>query len=172
MRSLPVLVLLALAILGGALAGWTLVGPALPSVLGKVAAKTMVRPGSTPEETRSVVVSPEGVTMSRSGASPACAGSEQLVEVAVVTKSAGPREDDVYLVLHGADGGSCLVRNPVAKKVVPWLLQLPGLDYEKFLAAMGSTAEAALVCCMGRAGDGRIAAGAVPAMDGATRVGR
>jgi hypothetical protein len=44
-------------------------------------------------------------------------------------------------------------------------LQLPGLDYEKFIAAMGSTSEAAFICCMGRAGDGRVA-------DGATREGR
>ncbi len=164
---------LALAIVGiGALAGWKLVGPALPSVLGRVAARTMVRSGSTPEETRSVVVTPEGVTMSRSDASPACVGSEQLVEVAVVTTSAGPAKDDVYLVLHGADGGSCLVRNPAAKKLVPWLLRLPGLDHEKFIAAMGSTSEAAFVCCMGRPGDGRVAPEAARAMARPTREGR
>ena len=165
--------MLALAILGiGALAGWELVGPALPSLLGRVAARTMVRSGLTPEDIRSVVVTPQGVTMSRSGASPACVGSEQLVEVAVVTTGEGPREDDVYLVLLGADGGSCLVRNPVAKKLVPWMLRLPGLDHEKFIAAMGSTSEAAFVCCMGGPGDGRAAAEAVPAMHGATREGR
>ena len=65
----------------------------------------------------------------------------------------------MFLVLHGADGSSCLVPSPLATELVPWLVRLPGFDHEKFITAMGSTSEAAFVCWTGRAGEALVAAG-------------
>jgi len=166
--SVAVVVVLALAILGiGALAVRFL-APALTSLLARGVAARMRRSGPLPAETLSVTVTSKGVTVSRPGPSPGHVGWDQLVEVAVVTTSAGPMEDDVFLVLRAADGGSCLVPNPVAKELVPWLLRLPGFDHEKFIAAMGSTSEAAFVCWKGRPGDARAAADELPARVGGT----
>jgi hypothetical protein len=156
--SAAIVVVLALAIVGiGALAFRKLLDPALTSLLDGVAARKMPRSGPAPEPV-SVAVTSQGVTVSRPGRSPGRVGWDQLVEVAVVTTSAGPLEDDVFVVLRGADGGSCLVPNPVAKELVPRLLRLPGFDHEKFITAMGSTSEAAFVCWTGRLGDARAAA--------------
>jgi hypothetical protein len=163
--SVAIVVVLALGIIGiGALAFRRLLDPALTSLLDGVAARRT--PRSRPAaETISVVVTSQGVTVSRPGISPGQVGWDQLVEVAVVPTSAGPVEDDVFVVLRGADGGSCLVPNPVAKELVPRLLRLPGFDHEKFIAAMGSTSEAAFVCWTGRLGDAVVAAGPSPEED-------
>jgi hypothetical protein len=170
--SMAVAVVLALGIVGiGALVAGRLVGPALTAVLARGVATRVRRSGPTPAETLSVAVTSKGVTVSRPGTPPGHVGWDQLVEVVVVTTSAGPREDDVFLVLRGADGGSCLVPNPVAKELVPWLLRLPGFDHEKFIAAMGSTSEAAFVCWTGRPGDARVAAEEVPAPGAGTDEG-
>jgi len=170
--SAAIVVVLALAVVGiGALVFTRLLGPALTSLLARVAARRMARSGQPPAKTLSVAVTSQGVTVSRSGSSPGQVGWDQLVEVAVVTTSAGPLEDDVFLVLRGADGSSCLVPNPVAKELVPWLLRLPGFDHEKFIAAMGSTSDAAFVCWTGRPGDARVA-GEAPAVGAGTREGR
>jgi hypothetical protein len=169
--SVAVVVVLALAVVGiGALAFRRLLDPALTALLDGVAAKKTPRSGPSPE-TISVAVTSQGVTVSRPGASPGQVGWDQLVEVAVVTTSAGPVEDDVFVVLRGADGGSCLVPNPVAKELVPRLLRLPGFDHEKFIAAMGSTSEAAFVCWTGRLGDARVVA-ELPAPGRGTGEGR
>jgi len=117
-------------------------------------------------ESSSVAVTSEGVTVSRPGMPPGRVAWDQLIEVAVVTTSAGPFADDVFLVLRGADAGSCLVPNPLANELVPRLLRLPGFDHEKFITAMGSTSEAAFVCWTGRPGDGKVAAEAPPPSDG------
>lgn len=171
--SVAVVVVLALAIVGiGALVARRFAGPVLASLFPRAPGTGVRRSGSTPADPLSVAVTPKGVTVSRPGTSTAHVGWDQLVEVAVVTTSAGPLEDDVFLVLRGADGGSCLVPNPVAKELVPWLLRLPGFDHEKFIAAMGSTSEAAFVCWKGRPGDAQVTAEESPATDGGTGEGR
>jgi hypothetical protein len=135
------------------------------AVLGIVAltARRIAGPGQSGRpagQSPSVAVTSEGVTVRRPGTEPGHVAWNQLIEVAVVTTSAGPLADDVFLVLRGADAGSCLVPNPLANELVPRLLRLPGFDHEKFIAAMGSTSEAAFVCWTGRPGDGKVAAGA------------
>jgi hypothetical protein len=117
------------------------------------------RSGRPAGETPSVEVTSEGVTVRRPGTTPGHVAWNQLTEVALVTTSAGPSADDVFLVLRGADAGSCVVPNPLANELVPRLLRLPGFDHEKFIAAMGSTSEAAFVCWTGRPGDGNISDG-------------
>jgi len=161
--SVALVVVVTLGVVGiGALAFRKLLDPALTSLLDGVAARKMTRSGRAPAEAASVAVTSQGVTVSRPGASPAKVGWDQLVEVAVVTTSGGRLEDDVFLVLRGADGGGCLVPNPVAKELVPRLQRLPGFDQEKFIAAMGSTSDAAFVCWTGRLGDAVVAAGPSP----------
>jgi hypothetical protein len=159
---LLVVLLLAAGVFVAVLVLRTLVVPGITALITRGAASRMRSSGRPPAEQNSVAVTSDGVTVLRPGDAPAGVRWSQLVEVAVVTTSAGPLADDVFVLLRGADGSSCLVPNPVATELVHWLLRLPGFDHEKFIAAMGSTSEATFVCWTGRPGDGQVAAETPP----------
>jgi hypothetical protein len=151
-------VLLAVGLLVALLVIRKLVVPGITALIARGAASRMGSSGGPPAEQISVAVTSDGVTVVRPGAAPASVRWSQLVEVAVLTTSAGPLADDVFVMLRGADGSSCLVPNPVATELVRWLVRLPGFEHEKFIAAMGSTSEASFVCWTGRPGDAVVAA--------------
>ena len=132
--------------------------PGITALIVRGAASRMRSSGRSVAEQISVAVTSDGVTVVRSGAAAAGVRWSQLVEVAVVTTSAGPLADDVFVMLRVADRSSCLVPNPVATELVRWLVRLPGFDHDKFIAAMGSTSEASFVCWTGRPGDALVAA--------------
>jgi hypothetical protein len=86
----------------------------------------------------------------------------RLVEVVVLTTSAGPFAEDLFICLTDEAGGHCLVPHALASELLKRLLRLPGFDHQKFILAMGSTTEASFVCWSGRPGDGRAAAETPP----------
>jgi hypothetical protein len=75
------------------------------------------------------------------------AGSEDgvrwdaLAEVALMTTSRGPFEEDVFFVLTYDDGSNSAVPLGEAAELLPRLQQLPGFDNETFIRAMGVSEE-------------------------------
>ena len=141
------------ALAGAVLAGWTWTGATVAVLLGVAAFARLRRRAPEPERPFAVGVTDRGVVVSRPGAEPARVDWSQLVEVLVLTSSAGPLADDVFLLLRGADGSACVVPGPVSEELVGRLVRLPGFDHERFIQAMGSTTEAGFRCWAGRPGD-------------------
>jgi hypothetical protein len=164
--ALLIVLLLALGLFVAVLVIRKLVMPGITALITRGAASRMRSSGRPLAEQISVAVTSDGVTVVRPAAAPAGVRWSQLVEVAVVTTSAGPLADDAFLVLRGADAHTCLVPNPVATELVRWSVRLPGFDHERFIAAMGSTSEAAFVCWTGRPGEALVAAREPPASEG------
>jgi hypothetical protein len=66
---------------------------------------------------------------------------DDIAEVALVTTSDGPFEDDVFFVLAAADGTGCAVPMSESDGLLPRLQRLPGFDNETFIRAMAWTEE-------------------------------
>ena len=66
---------------------------------------------------------------------------DALTEVALMTTSQGPFEEDVFLVLTCDDGATEAIPLGEAKELLPRLQQLPGFDNETFIQAMGVSEE-------------------------------
>jgi len=66
---------------------------------------------------------------------------EALAEVALMTTSGGPFEEDVFFVLTYDDGSNIAVPLGEAAELLPRLQQLPGFDNETFIRAMGVSEE-------------------------------
>ena len=58
---------------------------------------------------------------------------DDLIEVAIVTTSEGPANEDVFIVLHGANDTGCVVPqgHPVSQQLLARLQALAGFDNEK-----------------------------------------
>jgi hypothetical protein len=66
---------------------------------------------------------------------------DTLVEVALMTTSRGPFEEDVFFVLTHDDGSNQAIPLGEAKDLLPRLQRLPGFDNEAFISAMGVSEE-------------------------------
>ena len=66
---------------------------------------------------------------------------EALAEVALMTTSRGPFEEDVFFVLTYDDGSNSAVPLGEAADLLPRLQELPGFDNETFIRAMGVSEE-------------------------------
>ncbi len=66
---------------------------------------------------------------------------EALAEVALMTTSSGPFEEDVFFVLTYDDGSNSAVPLGEAAELLPRLQELPGFDNETFIRAMGVSEE-------------------------------
>jgi hypothetical protein len=66
---------------------------------------------------------------------------DTLVEVALMTTSRGPFEEDVFFVLTYDDGSNQAIPLGEAKDLLPRLQRLPGFDNETFISAMGMSEE-------------------------------
>ena len=66
---------------------------------------------------------------------------DALVEVALMTTSGGPFEEDVFFVLTYGDGSNQAIPLDEANDLLPQLQQLPGFDNETFIRAMGVSEE-------------------------------
>lgn len=67
---------------------------------------------------------------------------DALGEVALMTTSRGPFDEDVFFVLTYDDGSTQAIPLDEAKDLLPRLQQLPGFDNETFIRAMGVSEEA------------------------------
>ena len=83
---------------------------------------------------------------------------EQLVEVGIVTTSAGPMVEDFFVHLIGQDETDLRISGVHTDKLIPWLQRLPGFDNRALIEASGSTRDAAFQCWQGDPGDARIVA--------------
>jgi hypothetical protein len=66
---------------------------------------------------------------------------EALAEVALMTTSSGPFEEDVFFVLTYDDGSNSAVPLGEAGELLPRLQELPGFDNETFISSMGVSEE-------------------------------
>ena len=66
---------------------------------------------------------------------------DALAEVALLTTSRGPFEEDLFFVLTYDDGANESIPLGEAKDLLPRLQQLPGFDNETFIRAMGISEE-------------------------------
>ena len=66
---------------------------------------------------------------------------DTLVEVALMTTSRGPFEEDVFFVLTYDDGSNQSIPLGEAQHLLPRLQQLPGFDNETFIRAMAVSEE-------------------------------
>jgi hypothetical protein len=66
---------------------------------------------------------------------------DALAEVALMTTSHGPFEEDVFFVLAYDDGSNQAIPLGEAKDLLPRLQQLPGFDHETLIGAMGVSEE-------------------------------
>ena len=66
---------------------------------------------------------------------------EALVQVALMTTSRGPFEEDVFFVLTYDGGSNNAVPLGEATELLPRLQELPGFDNETFIGAMGVSEE-------------------------------
>ncbi len=66
---------------------------------------------------------------------------DALAEVALMTTSRGPFQDDVFFVLTHDDGSNNAIPPSEAGELLPRLQQLPGFDNETFIRAMGVSEE-------------------------------
>jgi hypothetical protein len=73
---------------------------------------------------------------------------DDLLEVAVVTTSDGPFAEDVFFVLEGTNGTSCVVPQsvPESARLLEVLQRLPGFDNDTFIRAMTSTGDERFIC--------------------------
>jgi hypothetical protein len=83
----------------------------------------------------------------------------ELVKVSIMTTDEGPGAEDVFLLLHAADGTGCAVPHELAcaAGLLDWLQRLPGFDNAAVIEAMGSTEWQEFVCWEGRSGEGQAA---------------
>jgi hypothetical protein len=70
-----------------------------------------------------------------------CVRWEALAEVALMTTSGGPFEEDVFFVLTYGDGSNSTVPLGEAAELLPRLQELPGFDNETFIRAMAVSEE-------------------------------
>jgi hypothetical protein len=84
-----------------------------------------------------------------------------LIKVTIRTTDQGPFLDDMFYVLHGQDGKSCVVGSELspAEGLLAWLQRLPGFDNQAVIQASMSTQDNEFVCWQGKPGDGLAAAG-------------
>jgi hypothetical protein len=68
-------------------------------------------------------------------------GPDGLVEVALMTTSRGPFEEDVFFVLTYTDGSTKVVPLGEGEDLLTELQELPGFDNETFIEAMAVTEE-------------------------------
>jgi hypothetical protein len=61
-----------------------------------------------------------------------------LTHVELVTTDERPLLDDIFWVLHGSDGGGCVIPSQADDGLLDRLQELPGFDNEAFIQAMGS----------------------------------
>ena len=96
----------------------------------------------------SISVTEEGVTRTRGNRKVESVTWEDLAEVAIVTTSDGPFEEDVYWLLIGKSGGGCAVPQSLDPQgeILKRLQTLPGFDNEAVIQAMGSVENATVVC--------------------------
>jgi hypothetical protein len=66
---------------------------------------------------------------------------DALAEVALMTTSRGPFEEDMFFVLTYDDGSNGAVPLDEAAELLPRLQELPGFDNESFIRAMGVSEE-------------------------------
>jgi hypothetical protein len=66
---------------------------------------------------------------------------DALVEVALMTTSRGPFEEDVFFVLTYDDASNDSIPLGEAQHLLPRLQELPGFDNETFIRAMGVSEE-------------------------------
>lgn len=69
---------------------------------------------------------------------------DELVKVELLTTDAGPAADDVFWVLHGADGKGCVLPSDAGGPgaLLERLQRLPGFDHAAVIQAMSSAADA------------------------------
>ena len=70
---------------------------------------------------------------------------DALAEVALMTTSRGPFEEDVFIVLRYDDGPDSVVPLGEGSELLPRLQELPGFDNEAFIRAMGISEEGVAV---------------------------
>jgi hypothetical protein len=66
---------------------------------------------------------------------------DALAEVALMTTSCRPFEENVFFVLSCDDGSNNAIPLCDAAELLPRLQELPGFDNETFIRAMGVSAE-------------------------------
>jgi hypothetical protein len=71
---------------------------------------------------------------------------EALAEVALMTTSGGPFEEDVFFVLTYDGGSNSAIPLGEAEELLQRLQELPGFDNETFIRAMGSVRKAFRGC--------------------------
>ncbi len=77
---------------------------------------------------------------------------DALTQVVLITTDEGPFVEDVFWLLVGGPGedgrpsGAALPGGHVQGALLDRLLALPGFDHERFIGAMGSTANAEFLC--------------------------
>ncbi|HMW02599.1 MAG TPA: hypothetical protein PKE58_20845 [Acidobacteriota bacterium] len=101
-----------------------------------------------PDPALSISVTDEGVTRILGNGKVESVTWDDLAEVAILTTSAGPFEEDVYWLLIGKSGGGCAVPQSLDPQgeILKRLQTLPGFDNEAVIRAMGSVENATFVC--------------------------
>lgn len=138
-----------------ALAGLAFLGGAL-LLAGRHGRRPPTAP-TPPEPT--VVVDGTGVRRRLGGGREEVVAWEALVGVTVLTTDEGPFVEDVWWLLHAADGSGVAVPGAEAGPLLPRLWRLPRVSAEAVIAAMGSTDHARFVVWTGAAGEGAAAGG-------------
>lgn len=101
-----------------------------------------------PDPAMSISVTDEGITRALGNGKVESVTWDDLAEVAIMTTSAGPFEEDVYWLLIGKSGGGCAVPQSLDPQgeILKRLQTLPGFDNEAVIQAMGSVENATFVC--------------------------
>ena len=101
----------------------------------------MVRPD------QAIAVDDEGFKLPADPDSPRTVPFDQLTRLAVITTDQGPWLDDAFLALDFADGQAWLLpsEHPCYNQVYEVLSTRLPLDYEQYIAAMGSTDHAEFI---------------------------
>jgi hypothetical protein len=96
----------------------------------------------------SVVVNEEGVTRYLDDGSIESVRWEDLVQINVLTTSAGPFLEDVFFELAGGNGTGCLVPQGAEQfsQLLERFLKWPEFDGDQFARAMCCTDDARFVC--------------------------
>ncbi len=94
-----------------------------------------------------VLVDDLGVTRRLSNGEEERVRWDALLEVAVVTTSEGPFQEDAFFVLTARDGTGCAISQSAAHEVdlLARLQKLPGFDNEQLIASMSSVGHARFV---------------------------
>ncbi|MCC6524707.1 MAG: hypothetical protein IT373_18770 [Polyangiaceae bacterium] len=79
-----------------------------------------------------------------------------LIKVSILTTSAGPFDEDLFFVLHAADGHACVVPGGCAhtRGLLARLQRLPRFDNEAVIQASTCCCDAELPCWEGWPGEG------------------